>query len=223
MLLGLASFNPSWRRSVPSVRKAVPCLIQGGEKSSEYGVLDQENPNHRRSIVRAVTSRPAGPLPDSLHLPAPRPPELTSPSAGAGVGAATRVRTAAWAILAWVALLCAGLGGAAGITSTHLASKFSANAQHAARQGGSALALRSARRDQAAQAVVAAAVVWQAHRAGHDAQAAPPGPAHAPLPARPFPAQTEAQPAGKPGSSASPPRATERSRAHGSRAPPILT
>jgi len=171
-----------------------------------------------------VTSRRTGTSPDSLPLPAPRPPDLTSPSAGAGVGAGTRFQTAAWAILAWVALLCAGLGGAAGITSTHLASKFSANAQHVARQGGSAVAMRAARRDQTAvQAVVAGAVVWQAQQAGNDAKAAPPGPAHAALPASLVLAQIGAQRVGKPESSAGPPCATERSRAHGSRAPPILT
>ncbi|WP_440106779.1 hypothetical protein [Acidovorax sp. BL-A-41-H1] len=135
-----------------------------------------------------------------------------------------RLQTAAWAILAWVALLCAGLGGAAGITSTHLASKFSVNAQHVARHGGSAVAMRAARRDQTtAQAVVAGAVVWQAQQAGNDAQAAPPGPAHAALPASPVLAQIGSQRVGKPAYSAGPPRATERSRAHGSRAPPILT
>lgn len=137
-----------------------------------------------------------------------------------------RLQTAAWAILAWVALLCAGLGGAAGITSTHLASKFSANAQHVARHGGSAVAMRAARRDQAAaQAVavvhaVAQTVVQQAQQAGPDA---PSGPDHAVLPSTPLRGQTGGQRAEERGQGTSTPRATERGRAHGSRAPPILT
>ena len=76
------------------------------------------------------------------------------------------------ALLAWAALLCAGLGSAVGLAPQSLASKLAANAQHLQRHGTS-LASRVVRRDQSTVLALQIAENSQAVVLEH-ADAAPP-------------------------------------------------
>ena len=60
------------------------------------------------------------------------------------------VQAVLFALLAWAALLCAGLGGTAGGASQTFANKLVPNFQHLQRHGGTSLASRAVRRDQSA-------------------------------------------------------------------------
>lgn len=79
-------------------------------------------------------------------------------------------------LLAWTALLCAGLGGTVGVVSQTLAGKLAASVQHLQRHGGPSLSSRTVRRELPAVAAelkvaeVSAAVV-EVHADG----AVPPG------------------------------------------------
>jgi hypothetical protein len=87
--------------------------------------------------------------PPDLHPASPE----AAPSARAdaprnGPGAWAWWQALALSVLAWMALLCAGLGSTAGVVTQTLAGKLPVNAQHhLQRHAGNALASRSARRD----------------------------------------------------------------------------
>lgn len=117
-----------------------------------------------------------------------------------------------FALLAWAALLCAGLGGTVGVASQSLAKKLAANSQHL--QGtGTSLASRVVRRDQ--QAVLAALQIAENSRAevlDH---------ADGALPVGEVTLRIDAQRAAESAISTTEPRRTPRNRAHPSRAPPV--
>jgi hypothetical protein len=117
-------------------------------------------------------------------------------------------------LLAWAALLCIGLAGSVGVASQTLANKLATNAQHLQRHGGTSLASRALRRDQLAETSVqqiaqdSRAVVWD--------------PTGGALPADEVTLPIDAQRADEPPLSATEPRLKPRSRAHPTRAPPVL-
>jgi hypothetical protein len=118
-------------------------------------------------------------------------------------------------MLAWAALLlCTGLGGTVGVASQTLANKLAANAQHFQRHGGTSLASRAVRRDQLA--------VRAAQQIAEDSRAVVLDPTDGALPAAEVTLRIDARPADEPPLSAIEPRLTPRSRAHPSRAPPVL-
>lgn len=115
------------------------------------------------------------------------------------------------ALLAWMALLSAGLGGSAGIASHPLAGKISGAGQHLQRQTGNAQATRTARRDHPALAA-ARHLAQEWHAGGIDD-------VDGPVPA--VTARSDAKRADEPRASAPEPRLQPRYRAHPSRAPPV--
>ncbi len=118
------------------------------------------------------------------------------------------------ALLAWAALLCAGLGSTVGGVSQKLASKLAASAQYLQRQGGPSLASRAARREH--QAAAAELRVAEAPRAVVEVQAdgATPVGEIAPPGTQP---RTDARPRAD-----SAPHLRSRHRSPLSRAPPLL-
>ncbi len=127
--------------------------------------------------------------------------------------------SAAWqavlvTLLAWAALLCAGLGGTVGGVSQTLAGKLAASAQHLQRHGGTSMSSRALRRElPAATAGLKLAEAAAAVRGGHGEAA---GPAH--IAARPLtrPQVAPAAPV------ATPPLLRTRHLAPPGRAPPTL-
>ncbi len=117
-------------------------------------------------------------------------------------------------LLAWTALLCAGLGGTVGVVSQTLAGKLAASVQHLQRHGGPSLSSRTVRRELPAVAAelkvaeVSAAVV-EVHADG----AVPPGRIALPTVERQSAARAPA---------ATEPRPKSRHRMPPSRAPPLL-
>ncbi len=73
-------------------------------------------------------------------------PEPPAPAVGR-TGARASVQAALIALLAWAALLCAGLGAAVGVNSQTLAGKLAAAAQVLQRQAGASSASRTLRRE----------------------------------------------------------------------------
>ena len=143
----------------------------------------------------------------------PSPPEPLALSDGrAGVGA--WLQAVLLALLTWAALLCAGLGGTLGVASQTLANKLAANAQHLQRHGGTSLASRAVRRDQAAPPA--------SRQIAKDSRAAVSDPTDGALPAGGVALRIDAQRADEPPLSATEPRLKPRIRAHPSRAPPVL-
>lgn len=147
------------------------------------------------------------------NMPAPSPPEPLAWSSGQGDTRAA-LRAVMVTLLAWAALLCAGLGGTVGVVSQTLAGKLAASAQHLQRQGGTSLASRAVRRE--LPAVAAGLQVAEASRAVVEVHAD-----------GALPSGDIALPMGQQRSDARAPAATEpglspRHRAPPSRAPPIL-
>ncbi|MEJ7928863.1 hypothetical protein WG922_02645 [Ramlibacter sp. AN1015] len=117
-------------------------------------------------------------------------------------------------LLAWLALLCAGLSGTPGVASHQLAGKIAGNGQHFQRQAGTSHAARAARRDSPALAATQQfAHAW--HAAGIDD-------VDGPLPGGHFTFSNDECHADEAPPSKPAPRLKPRYRAHPSRAPPLL-
>ena len=101
-----------------------------------------------------------------------------------------------------------------GVASQSLANKLAANAQQLQRHGGTSLASRAVRRDQAAPPA--------SRLIAKEAQAVVSDPTDGALPAGGVTLRIDAQRADEPPLSAAEPRLTPRNRAHPSRAPPVL-
>lgn len=116
-------------------------------------------------------------------------------------------------LLAWLALLCAGLGGTAGVASHPLAGKIAGNGQHFQRQAGTSHATRAARRDSPALAAT-----QQFAEAWHPAAIDDVGP----WPRSHFTSHIDELGSDEPQAATPEPRLKLRYRAHPSRAPPVL-
>ena len=118
-------------------------------------------------------------------------------------------------LLAWTALLCAGLGGTVGVVSQTLAGKLAASVQYLQRHGGPSLSSRAVRRELPAvsaelKVAEASAAVFEVHFDG----AVPPGGIALPTVERASDARASAS---------TEPRPAARHHVPPSRAPPLLT
>lgn len=73
-------------------------------------------------------------------------PDLRTPPGGPAA-ACTALRVILVTLLAWAALLCAGIGGTFDVVSQALAVKLAASVQHLQRHGGTSLSSRADRRE----------------------------------------------------------------------------
>ena len=170
----------------------------------------QEKPNCGGPIVRLVK------IPSVRLAPvesASSRSDLRTP-AGAPAGTRTAVQAVLVTLLAWTALLCAGLGGTVGVVSQTLAGKLAASVQHLQRHGGPSLSSRAVRRELPAVAAElkvaeASAAVFEVHADG----AVPLGRIALPTVEWQSAAQAPA---------ATEPRPAARHRMPPSRAPPLL-
>lgn len=137
---------------------------------------------------------------------------LALPIGRAGTGA--WLQAVLFTLLAWVAVVCTGLGGTVGVASQSLAHKLAANAQHLQRHGGTSLSSRALRRDQAAATAVQQ-VAEPSQILAQDLTAWAPSAQVAGL-------RVEARRALEPPVSLAAPHLKPRHRAHPSRAPPAL-
>lgn len=181
------------------------------------------SPGQPRLLQAALTLRTVKP-PD-LHPAWPQAAATAHADASRhGPGAWAWWQALALSVLAWMALLCAGLGSTAGVVTQTLAGKLPVNAQHhLQRQTGAALASRSARRDhtptleQRQVAEVGAAEVGVAVLLN---------PLDNPLEAPPAAVSVQRPPVvhavQAPQTVAAPAPAQRGPRAHPSRAPPVL-
>ena len=171
----------------------------------------QEKPNCCGPIVRlvkipSVRLAPVESAPPRLDLRTP---------AGAATGTRTAVQAMLVTLLAWTALLCAGLGGTVGVVSQTLAGKLAASVQHLQRHGGPSLSSRAVRRELPAvsaelKVAEASAAVFEVHVDG----GVPPGGITLPAVERASDARASAS---------TEPRPAARHRMPPSRAPPLLT
>ena len=145
--------------------------------------------------------------------PVPPPPEPLALSSGRA-GAGAWLQAIVFTLLAWAAVVCSSLGGTAGVASQSLANKLAANAQHLQRHGGTSLASRAIRRDQAAATPV--------QQVAEDSQSLAWDATDGTLPADVAGLRINAQRVDEPPLSTTEPHLKPRKRAHPSRAPPVL-
>lgn len=180
------------------------------EGSAVFRTSVQEKPNCSGPIVRPVK------IPSVRLAPVESdPPRLDlRTSEGGPTGARNTVQAMLVTLLAWTALLCAGLGGTVGVVSQTLAGKLAASVQHLQRHSGPSLSSRAVRRELPAvsaelRLAEASAAVVEVHADG----AVPPGRIALPTAKRASDARSLA---------ATEPRPAARHRMPPSRAPPLL-
>jgi hypothetical protein len=111
--------------------------------SGAFRTPAQEKPHCTARIFRPVKT----PIARRASVEsAPLRPDLRTP-AGGPAGTRTALQGMLVTLLAWTALLCAGLGGTVGVVSQTLAGKLAASVQHLQRHGGSSLSSRAVRRE----------------------------------------------------------------------------
>ncbi len=178
-----------------------------GELALLWGQF-KKGPEMQVGILPAVTAtpyRPEGPAPASAY---PR------VQATGRTGTAAMLQAAVFMLLAWVAVLCTGLGGTVGAASQSLANKLAPHAQHWQRQAGTQLSSRAIRRDH-----IGAAPAQQVAETGQASAWDPPVGA---LPATAFELRVDTRSAHAASPAAFVPHLKPRNRAHPNRAPPGL-
>jgi hypothetical protein len=169
--------------------------------SGKYEPIEPYSAGVNMIPVRLAGARPVPSPQDSLALPNGR----------AGTGA--WLQAVLLTLLAWAAAVCTGLGGNLAVASQSLANNLAANAQHLQRHGGTSLASRAVRRDQAAATSVqhvaqdSLALAWDLTDGA--------------LPAGEVGLQIDAQQTDDPPLAATEPHLKPHKRAHPSRAPPV--